>query len=123
MSDLLVQRYRLVVRVVVLQAGIALLAAAAFMAARGAAAGRAALVGGLIVAAGSALSGWRMFAPGIAGTATLTRAMYAGAVLKWMWFLLALYVALARLRLEAVPLLVGVVAAQFGHWAALIRLK
>jgi hypothetical protein len=40
-----------------------------------------------------------------------------------LWFALALYVALARLRLDAAPLLIGMLAAQFGYWAGVIRLK
>ena len=123
MSNLLVQRYRLVLRVVVLQTGIALLAALAFLVLKGTGAGLAALVGGLVVASGTALFGWRMFAPGIAGGATLTRAMFAAVALKWVWFIGALYLALARWRLDAAPLLVGLVAAQLGHWAALVRVK
>ncbi len=49
--------------------------------------------------------------------------MFAGVALKWLWFVLALYVALARLKLDAVPLLVGLATAQFGYWAGMIRLK
>jgi len=123
MSNSLVHRYRLVVRVVLLQAGCSLLVASAFLVLKGESAGLAAVVGGLIVALGSALFGWRMFAPGIAGSASLTRAMFAGASLKWMWLLCALYFALARWKLDAAPLLVGVVVAQLGHWAAMVRLK
>ncbi len=123
MSGVPVRGYRLVVRVVSLQTVSALLVASAYLILKGQSAALAALAGGLIVALGSALFGWRMFGPGIAGSATLTRAMYAGVVLKWLWFLLALYLALARWRLDAAPLLVGVVVAQLGHWAALVRLK
>jgi F0F1-type ATP synthase assembly protein I len=123
MNNTPVQGNRLVVRVVLLQAGCALLVASAFLMLRGESAGLAAVVGGLIVALGSAVFGWRMFAPGIAGSATLTRAMFAAVALKWAWLLIALYVALARWKLDAAPLLIGVVAAQLGHWAALIRLK
>ncbi len=123
MSNSLVHRYRLVVRVVLLQAGCSLLVASAFLVLKGETAGLAAVVGGLIVALGSAVSGWRMFAPGIAGSATLSRAMFAGVALKWMWLAIALYVALARWKLEAAPLLAGVVVAQLGYWAALVRLK
>jgi hypothetical protein len=47
--------------------------------------------------------------------------MYAGVMLKWLWFALALYLAIARLKLDAVPLLIGIVAAQLGYWAGLIR--
>jgi ATP synthase protein I len=114
---------RMVVRVVLLQAGCAALVASVFLVFKGSSAGLAALVGGLIVAAGSAVFGWRMFKPGIAGGATLTTAMYAGVLLKWLWFALALYLALARLKLDAAPLLIGVVVAQLGYWVGLIRLK
>ena len=123
MSDALARSKRLVVRVVLLQAGCALVAASVFLVFKGASAGLAALVGGLIVAAGSALFGWRAFKPGIAGATTLTTAMYAGVALKWLWFALALYLAFARLKLDAAPLLIGVVVAQLGYWVGLIRLK
>jgi F0F1-type ATP synthase assembly protein I len=114
---------RMVVRVVLLQAGCAALVASAFLVFKGSSAGLAALVGGLIVAAGSAVFGWRMFKPGIAGGASLTTAMYAGVLLKWLWFAIALYLAIALLKLDAAPLLIGVVAAQLGYWVGLIRLK
>jgi F0F1-type ATP synthase assembly protein I len=123
MSDVPVRGYRLVVRVVLLQTVSALLVASAFLALKGQSAALAALIGGLIVAVGSALFGWRMFGPGIAGPAIVTRAMYAAVVLKWLWFLLAFYVALARWKFDAAPLLVGVIVAQLGHWAALVRTK
>ena len=123
MSDVLVRATRLVVRVVLLQAGCALLVASVFLVFKGASAGLAALTGGFIVAIGSALFGWRAFRPGVAGAATLNMAMYGGVALKWLWFVLALYVALARLKLEGAPLLIGVVAAQLGYWAGLIRRK
>ena len=123
MSDVLVRGKRLVVRVVLLQAGCGLVVACVYLGFSGATAGLAALVGGLIVAAGSAVLGWRAFKPGIAGAATLGTAMYIGVALKWLWFMLALYVAFARLQLEAAPLLVGMVAAQLGYLVGLIRLK
>ncbi len=123
MSDVLVRATRLVVRVVLLQAGCALLVASVFLVFKGASAGLAALVGGLIVAVGSAVFGWRTFRHGVAGAAVLGKAMYTGVALKWLWFVLALYVALARLKLEAAPLLIGVVAAQLGYWVGLIRRK
>ncbi len=106
-----------------LQAGCAALVALLFFAYRGSSSGIAALAGGLIVAVGSAVFGWRAFAPGIAGAARLSRAMFAGVALKWLWFVLALYLALARLKLDAVPLLVGLATAQFGYWLGMIRLK
>ena len=123
MSDVLVRGKRLVVRVVLLQAGCGLVVACVYLGFSGATAGLAALVGGLIVAAGSAVVGWRAFKPGIAGAVTLTTAMFAGAALKWLWFALALYVALARLKLEVAPLFIGMAVTQFGYWIGLLRLK
>jgi len=123
MSDVPVRGYRLVVRVVLLQTGCALLVASLYFAYRGVSSGIAALAGGLIVAVGSAVFGWRAFAPGVAGAAVLSRAMFAGVALKWLWFVLALYLALGRLKLEAVPLLVGLATAQFGYWVGMVRLK
>ncbi len=49
--------------------------------------------------------------------------MYAGVALKWLWFVVALYFAFARLKLDAAPLLIGMAAAQLGYWVGLIRLK
>ena len=72
------------------------------------------------MATGTALFGWRAFAPGVAGGAVLSRAMYAGKALQWVWYVLALYVAFGRLKLEPMPLLIGLFAAQFGYWAALV---
>lgn len=123
MSDRLAGNHRLVVRVVLIQTGCALTVASLFLVFKGASAGFAALAGGLIVAAGSVVFGWRMFAPGIAGAARVTSAMYSAVVLKWLWLGLALYVAFARLKLDAVPLFMGLMAAQLGYWAALIRRK
>ena len=113
----------LVVRVVLLQAGCAAVGAVLFWILQGAAAARAGLAGGLIVAAGSALFGWRMFAPGIAPAATLQRAMFAAASLKWFWYVLAIWAALARLKLPPLPLVMGLVFAQFGYWAGMVGMK
>jgi F0F1-type ATP synthase assembly protein I len=114
---------RLAARVVLLQAGCAVLVALMFLAFKGAHQGLAALVGGLIVAAGSAVFGWLAFKPGVADAAVLKIAMYSGVALKWVWFALALYLALAWLKLDAAPLFIGIVAAQFGYWVGLIRRK
>jgi F0F1-type ATP synthase assembly protein I len=121
MSDVPVRGKRLVIRVVLLQTGCALVVASVFFVFGGEPAGVAALVGGLIVACGSLIFGWRMFKPGIAGGAKLSSAMYAGVALKWLWLVLALYVALGLLKLQAAPLLIGLVAAQLGYWVGLIR--
>jgi F0F1-type ATP synthase assembly protein I len=123
MNEVLSRGKRLVMRVVLLQAGCATLTASVFLVMKGSSAGLAALLGGLIVAAGSAVLGWRMFKPGIAGAATLTTAMFAGAALKWLWFAVALYIALARLKLDVAPLLIGMAVAQLGYWVGMLRLK
>jgi len=122
MSDVLLRGKRLVARVVLLQSICALPVALLYFVFEDPRAGLAALAGGLIVAAGSALFGWRMFKPGIAAGATLTTAMYAAVALKWLWFMLALYLAIARLKLEAAPLLIGMAAGFAGYWLALGRL-
>ena len=82
--------------------------------------GRAAFVGGLIAAVGSGLFGWRMFAPGIANAAVLNRAMMAGEALKWLWLILAVWAALTKLQVLPMPLLVGLISAQFGYWFGLM---
>jgi len=123
MNHVLARAYRLVVRVVVLQLGCALLVACVFYLWKGASAGFAALAGGAIVALGSALFGWIMFRPGVAGAVILTRAMFAAVALRWVWFVVALYLALAYLKLSPAPLLIGLAAAQLGYWVGLIRPK
>ncbi|HUX73344.1 MAG TPA: ATP synthase subunit I [Steroidobacteraceae bacterium] len=122
MSDVLLRGKRLIARVVLLQSICALPAALLLFLFKGPQAGLAALAGGLIVAVGSALFGWRMFKPGIAAGVALTAAMYAGVALKWLWFMLALYLAIARLKLEAAPLVIGMAAGFAGYWVALGRL-
>ncbi|GAC1303888.1 MAG: hypothetical protein NVSMB10_06320 [Steroidobacteraceae bacterium] len=114
---------RLVLRVVLLQTVCAALAAALFGLLRGPDAARAGFTGGLIVAVGSAIFGWRMFAPGVAPAATLQRAMFAAAALKWCWYVMAVWVALTRLSFPPMPLLTGLVVAQFGYWIGLIGMK
>jgi hypothetical protein len=107
---------RPVLRVVVLQVACATLTGMLFLIFGGSAAATAGFVGG-------ALFGWRMFAPGIAAAGKLYRALIAAESLKWFWYVLALWAALARLKLMPAPLIVGVVAGQFGHWLSLIVTK
>jgi F0F1-type ATP synthase assembly protein I len=114
---------RLVLRVVLLQMGCATLAGSVFWMTGGAAAARAAFAGGMIVAVGTATFGWRMFAPGIAPAGRLFRAMVAAESLKWIWFLIAMWAALARFKLMPLPLLTGLVIAQFGYWIGMIGMK
>jgi hypothetical protein len=44
-------------------------------------------------------------------------------LLQWAWYVLALYVAFGHLKLEPMPLLIGLFTAQFGYWTALFRLR
>jgi ATP synthase protein I len=111
---------RLVVRVVLLQVATALAAAAVFGGIAGPSAAVSALAGGCIVAVGTAVFGWRMFAPGIANASVLNRAMMAGEALKWLWLILAVWAALTKLQLLPMPLLVGLISAQFGYWFGLM---
>jgi hypothetical protein len=101
---------RLVMRVVLLQMGCAAVVAMLFWFLQGAAAGRA-------------VFGWRMFAPGIAPAAILRRALFAAESLKWFWYVLAVWAALARFKVLPLPLMTGLVVAQFGHWAGLMGMK
>ena len=120
MTDTVNRARRLVVRVVVLQVATAVGVAAAFGVFAGSRAAVSALSGGCIVAVGSAVCGWRMFAPGIANATVLNRAMMAGEALKWLWLILAMWVALTKLQLPPMPLLVGLISAQFGYWFGLM---
>jgi F0F1-type ATP synthase assembly protein I len=123
MNNNLGQRYRLVMRVVLLQMGCATLAGLLFWMMGGAAAGIAAFAGGMIVTVGTAVFGWRMFAPGIAPAGTLFRAMVAAESLKWIWLLIAIWAALARFKLTPLPLMTGLVVTQFGYWIGMIGSK
>lgn len=114
---------RLVMRVVLLQTICAALVAMTFWWLEGAAAGASGLAGGLIAATGSGLFGWRLFAPGIAPAAVLRRALFAAESLKWFWYAVAVWAALARLRCAPLPLLTGLAVAQFGYWFGLVGMK
>jgi F0F1-type ATP synthase assembly protein I len=114
---------RLVVRVVLLQVGCAAAVALGFWPLQGVLAAWSGLAGGLIVAIGSGLFGWRMFAPGIAPAAVLRRALFAAESLKWFWTAVAVWAALTRWKLAPLPLLTGLAFAQFGYWFGLVGMK
>lgn len=120
MTDTVARAKRLVVRVVLLQIATALAAAAVFGGFSGSHAAVSAMAGGFIVAVGTAVFGWRMFAPGIANASVLNRAMMAGEALKWLWLILAVWAALTKLGLLPMPLLVGLISAHFGYWFGLM---
>jgi F0F1-type ATP synthase assembly protein I len=105
------------VRIVFFQLGIAGLIGLGFCV-RDGQSGLAAWYGGGVIAIGSALFAWRLYADGIASTQRVARAVYVAEVLKWIWVVFALYLALAVLRLEPWPLIVSVIAAQMAFLAA-----
>jgi F0F1-type ATP synthase assembly protein I len=121
MSNTVGDGQRLVLRVVLLQTGCAAAVASLFWILQGAAAAWAGLAGGLIVAVGSGVFGWRLFAPGIAPAATLRRALFAAESLKWFWYVLAVWAAFARLKMLPLPLMTGLIIAQFGYWVGMKR--
>ncbi len=86
-------------------------------------AAHSALAGGVIVTVGTAIFGWRLFAPGVAPARVLARGLYAGAALKWLWLGGALWFGLTRANLEALPLILGMLAAQIGFWIAMARVR
>jgi ATP synthase protein I len=114
---------RLVLRYAALQLAAALVAALVAGAVGGISAARAALAGGLVVTVGNVVFGWKLFAPGVAPVRILARAFFGGEALKWAWLGLALWAALGPAHLEPLPLIGGLVAAQFGFWLGLAVIR
>ncbi len=83
----------------------------------------AALAGGGVVAVGNVIFGWRLFAPGVAPAAQIARAMWLGEGLKWLWVVLAVWLALTTADLAPLPFLLGLVAAQVGFWLGIAFLR
>jgi F0F1-type ATP synthase assembly protein I len=123
MNDISSAGVRLVMRVVLLQAGCAAAVGLTFWILQGDPAGWSGLAGGLIAAFGSGVFGWRFFAPGVAPAAVLHRALFAAESLKWLWYLIAVWAALARFGVAPLPLMTGLIVAQFGYWFGLIGMK
>lgn len=113
----------MVLRYAGLQMAVTIVAAGVAFALAGAMGARAVIAGGLVVAVGNVVFGWRMFAPGVAPVATLARAMFVGEVLKWAWIAVALVAALRFAHLPALPVIAGMLAAQFGFWLGLALIK
>jgi F0F1-type ATP synthase assembly protein I len=114
---------RLVIRVVLLQLACAGLSGLLFWFLAGPGGALGAMTGGVIAAVGSGLFGWRMFSPGIAPASVLHRAMFAGEALKWVWYVAAIGVCFAKLKMPPAALLAGLIFAQFGYWIGLIGTK
>jgi F0F1-type ATP synthase assembly protein I len=107
---------RRVMRYATLQLACAAIVAAAALVLSDWNAARSALAGGIIMACGTAIFGWMLFAERVTTTPGVTRVMYAGELLKWLWVVLAFWLAFAFGDFRALPLLSGAFAAQLGFW-------
>jgi len=117
-SDIARRGKRLALKFAATQLTSTSLAALVFLALDGIDAARSAVVGGLIIAVGTLLFAWRLFATGWPA-ASAARGFYAGELLKWVWVLGAFTLALTRGGMEPLPLLVGLLAGQCGFWIAM----
>lgn len=84
---------------------------------------QAAVAGGAVVAVGNVIFGWRLFTPGVAPAARIARAMWLGEGLKWLWVVLAVWLALTTANLAPLPFLLGLLAAQVGFWLGIAFLR
>lgn len=109
---------RLVAKFASVQMSAAAVVAVVCLFASGANAARSALVGGLIVALGTVVFGWRLFAKGWPA-AEVARGFFLGELLKWIWIAAALWAAFTQGGFEPLPLLLGFIAAQSGFWVAM----
>lgn len=114
--------WRVAVRTTLLQIGVTVLVAliASMFNLR---IGLATLAGGAIIAIGNMVFAVRMFSRGVAPARNALRSAYAAEVLKWFWLCLALYLAIAVVKLPFAGLIIGVLAAQFSFWIALIAIR
>lgn len=109
---------RLALKFAAIQLASTGLAALVFLASSGMNAARSAVVGGLIIALGTLVFAWRLFATDWPA-ASAARGFYAGEMLKWIWVVGALALALTRGGMDPLPLLVGLMASQCGFWVAM----
>lgn len=109
---------RLALKFAAIQLASTGLAALVFSMTSGWNAARSAVAGGLIIALGTLVFAWRLFATDWPA-ASAARGFYAGEVLKWIWVIGAFALALTRGGMEPLPLLVGLLAAQCGFWVAM----
>lgn len=109
---------RLALKFAAIQLASTGLAALVFSMTSGWNAARSAVAGGLIIALGTLVFAWRLFATDWPA-ASAARGFYAGEVLKWVWVIGAFALALTRGGMEPLPLLIGLLAAQCGFWVAM----
>lgn len=113
---------RLALQFAAVQLACAGLVALACLGLQGVNAARSAVVGGVIIASGTVVFAWRLFASGWPAV-DAARGFYLGELFKWIWIVGALWLALTRGGFESLPLLLGLVAAQLGFWIAIGILK
>lgn len=111
------QGRRLALRFALVQLALAFVVALLWLVLDGGNAARAALTGGVIAATGTLVFAWRMFAAGWPA-AESARGLYLGEILKWVWIMAGLGLAMTRGELDPLPLLVGFALAQGGFWVA-----
>lgn len=109
---------RLALQFAMVQMACAGLVALACLGLQGGNAARSAVVGGLIIASGTVVFAWRLFASGWPA-AEAARGFFLGELLKWIWVVGALWLALTRGGFDSLPLLIGLVAGQLGFWIAI----
>jgi F0F1-type ATP synthase assembly protein I len=113
---------RLALRFALTQVACAGLVALVCLGTSGLNSARSALAGGLIVASGTLLFGWRLFASSWPPAAA-ARGFYLGELVKWLWIGGALWLAFTVGGFLPLPLVLGVVAGQIGFWVAVGLIK
>jgi F0F1-type ATP synthase assembly protein I len=83
----------------------------------------ATVAGGAVVAVGNLVFGWRLFAPGVAPAERIAKAMWMGEGLKWLWVVVAVWLALGVSDLAPLPFLLGMLAGQVGFWVGVAVIK
>lgn len=114
---------RLVLRFVAVQMSAGIAAALLIAGFLGSTAAAAALAGCAVVAVGNLVFGWRLFSPGVAPASRIARAMWQGEALKWIWVVLAVWLALGVVGLAPLPFLLGMLAGQIGFWIGMAFLN
>lgn len=114
---------RLALRFAAVQMGGAVLAAIIVAVITGGSNAMATVAGGAVVAVGNLVFGWRLFAPGVAPAERIAKAMWMGEGLKWLWVVVAVWLALGVSDLAPLPFLLGMLAGQVGFWVGVAVIK
>lgn len=104
----------------VVQGGAALAVAAAFGIVSGRPSAAAVLVGGIAIALGNVVFAHRLFAGGVKAPGAILRGFYTAELLKWLWLVVVLSLAIAVFKLPFLPLLAGMATAMLAFWIGLL---